>query len=282
MKTRIACIQFEPRVDDPDGNRNHSLGLVDQAVAEGAGLVVLPELANSGYVFESMEEAWALAEPIPSGVTCQAWIEAAKRHQVHIVAGINERTEDCLFNSAILAGPDGYLGTYRKVHLWNQENRFFQPGDLGFPVFETTLGRIGILICYDGWFPESARECALNGADIICVPTNWVPIPGQKEDREAMATILTMSAAHSNRLPIACASRIGIERKQPFIGQSQIVAYSGWPVAGPASTDQEEIIYADLDLRSPGRSADWNEYNRDPLGDRRPECYTASAGSHSS
>lgn len=278
MKTKIACIQFEPRVGDADYNREHSLALIDRAVADGADLVVLPELANSGYVFESMEEARELAEAIPAGRTCQAWIDAAERHGIHIVAGINEFADDGLFNSAVVTGPDGYIGTYRKVHLWNQENRFFRPGDLGFPVFDTALGKIGVLICYDGWFPESTRECALGGADIICVPTNWVPIPGQREDREAMATILTMSAAHSNRLPIACASRIGTERGQPFIGQSQIVAYSGWPVAGPASTDREEIIYADMDLHSPGRSAAWNEYNRDPLGDRRPDCYAASTG----
>lgn len=278
MKTKIACIQCEPCVGDPEHNRQTSLERIAAAAAEGADLVILPELASSGYVFDSMAEAQALAEPIPDGPICQAWMEAAHHHNLHVVAGINEQSTDGLFNSAVAIGPDGCLGTYRKVHLWNQENRFFQPGNLGFPAVDTPLGRIGMLICYDGWFPESYREYALQGVDIICVPTNWVPIPGQREDREAMATLLTMGAAHSNRLPIACASRIGVERDQPFIGQSQIVAYSGWPVAGPASTDREEIIYADLDLHSPGRFTDWNEYNRDPLGDRRPETYTTSAG----
>jgi len=141
--------------------------------------------------------------------------------------------------------------------------------------------RIAALICYDGWFPESYRQCALQGADVICVPTNWVPIPGQRSDRDAMATILTMGAAHSNRLIIACASRIGVERGQPFIGQSLIATYSGWPIAGPAGTDTEEILYVDVDPRSPGRFSPWNEFNQDPLGDRRPETYTVCAADDS-
>lgn len=276
MSITVACVQFEPRVGDLDYNRRRSVELIDAAAAEGARLIVLPELCNSGYVFESVEEAHALAESIPDGESCGLWADAARRHDAHIIAGINERADTGLFNSAVVIGPGGYVGTYRKVHLWNQENRFFLPGDRGFPVFDTSLGRIGVLICYDGWFPESYRECALDGADIVCVPTNWVPIPGQRSDREAMATTLTMAAAHSNRLVIACASRIGTEREQPFIGQSQIVTYSGWPIAGPASADQEEILYADVDLRSPGRFARWNEFNQDPLGDRRPETYAGN------
>lgn len=276
MNITIACVQFEPHVGEIDDNRRRSLERIEAAAAAGAKLIVLPELCSSGYVFASTDEARDLAEHVPDGETCRLWMEAAARHDVHIVAGINELADDGLFNAAVVIGPKGHIGTYRKVHLWNQENRFFLPGDLGFPVFNTALGRIGVLICYDGWFPESYRECALGHADIVCVPTNWVPIPGQRSDREAMATILTMAAAHSNRLIIACASRIGVERDQPFIGQSQIVAYSGWPIAGPASTDQEEILYAQVNLQSPGRSTPWNEFNQDPLGDRRAETYTAA------
>ena len=97
-------------------------------------------------------------------------------------------------------------------------------------------------ICYDGWFPETYRLAAVQGADIVCVPTNWVPMPAQPDDRPAMATTLTMAAAHSNGMAIACANRIGTERGQPFIGQSLIVGGDGWPVAGPASSDCEEIL----------------------------------------
>lgn len=275
MKIAAACLQFEPHVGNLAHNRQRSIDLINTAADEGANLIVLPELCSSGYAFQSHNEAYELSKSIPDGTTCRAWLDAASRHDVHIVAGINERTNSGLFNSAVVLGPQGHLGTYRKVHLWNQEHRFFAPGNLGFPVFDTPFGRIGVLICYDGWFPESYRECALQNADVICVPTNWVPIPGQCNERDAMVTILTMAAAHSNRLMIACASRIGKERGQAFIGQCQIVTYSGWPIAGPASSDREEILYAEMDPHSPRRSTPWNEFNQDPLADRRPDSYSA-------
>ena len=167
-----------------------TLQLIGHAANRGARLVVLPEICNSGYMFESRQEALALAEPVPDGPTMQAWSELAARHDLHIVAGISERAGDALFNSSVLIGPGGHLGTFRKVHLWNEENLYFEPGDLGFPVFGTALGRIATFICYDCWFPESFRLCALQGAEIVCVPTNWVPIPGQDPAREAMANIL--------------------------------------------------------------------------------------------
>lgn len=275
MKVTIACIQMEPKVGDKPGNIAKALSNIEQAADNGAQLIVLPELCNSGYVFESMDEARALSEPFPGGETCDAFCEVAARRNVHIVAGVNERDGDTLYNSSVIVGPQGHIGTFRKVHLWNQENRFFTPGNLGFPVFDTPVGRLASMICYDGWFPESYRECALKGADIVCVPTNWVPINGQREDREAMANILTMGAAHSNSVFIACADRVGTERGQPFIGQSIIVGFTGWPIGGPARPDREEIIYADADLADPARRNAWNEFNKNPLGDRRPGEYEA-------
>ena len=177
-----------------------------------------------------------------------------------------------------MIGPEGYIGTFRKVHLWNEENLFFEPGDLGFPVFHTPIGRIGVAICYDGWFPETFRLCALQGADIVCVPTNWVPIPGQAEGREAMANILAMAAAHSNSIFIACADRVGVERGQPFEGQSLIVSYTGWPVAGPASRDAEDILIAEVDLGEARRKRNWNAFNQ-VLRDRRADVYDEMLGS---
>lgn len=273
MVIRIACIQMEPVVGEKDRNVARSLERIGDAADQGAQLVVLPELCNSGYVFDSLEEARALAEPVPDGPTVAAWSGIAAAGNLHIVAGIDEADGDVLYNSSVVIGPEGYIGTFRKVHLWNQENRFFTPGNLGFPVFETAVGRLGSMVCYDGWFPESYRECALQGADIICVPTNWVPINGQRRDREAMANILTMAAAHSNSVFIACADRVGTERGQPFIGQSIIVSFTGWPIGGPAQPDREETIYADADLSDPARRNAWNEFNRNPVGDRRPSEY---------
>ncbi|ROO24699.1 hydratase [Salinisphaera orenii MK-B5] len=267
---------MEPTVGDKAGNIAKSLQYIAEAADNGADLVVLPELCNSGYVFESLEETRALAEPVPGGPTVDAWEKIAAERGLHIVAGIDEADGDTLYNSAVVIGPGGYLGTFRKVHLWNRENVFFTPGDLAFPVFDTPLGRIGALICYDGWFPESYRECALQQADIVCVPTNWVPINGQDPNREAMANILTMAAAHSNSVFVACADRVGTERGQPFIGQSLIVSYTGWPIGGPASADAEQILYADADLDDTARSRAWNAFNDNPLGDRRPGEYRSA------
>ena len=276
---KIACIQMEPIVGEKERNVQRSLGLIQEAAVNGAHLLVMPELCNSGYVFDSREEAFALAEEIPNGPTCRSWAEAAQKHGLHIVAGINERDGQALYNAAVVIGPSGHVGTFRKVHLWNEENLFFERGNLGFPVFRTPLGRIGTFICYDGWFPESFRLCALQGADIICIPTNWVPIPGQAQDREATANILCMAAAHSNSLFVAAADRIGVERGQPFIGQSVIVSYTGWPIGGAASRDREEVIYAEVNLADARRKRNWNAFNQ-VLRDRRTDVYNEMLGTN--
>lgn len=274
----IACIQMEPSFGDTAANVEASVRRIVEAADNGARLIVLPELANTGYVFATREEAFALAEAVPDGPSSRRWMEVAAARDLYIVAGITERDGQSLYNSAVVIGPSGHIGTYRKMHLWGQENLFFEPGDRGFPVFATPIGRIGVAICYDGWFPETFRLQALQGADIVCVPTNWVPIPGQAPDREAMANILVMAAAHSNSIFIAAADRVGTERGQPFVGQSLIASYTGWPAAGPASRDREEIIYAEVDLGEARRKRNWNDFNQ-ILRDRRTDVYAEMLGS---
>lgn len=251
-----------------------SLRHIEQAARSGASIIVLPELANTGYVFESRNEAFSLAEELPGGATSDAWSEAARRLGVYIVAGIAERAGQRLYNSAVLIGPEGLLGVYRKIHLWNRENVYFEAGDGGVRVFDTPMGRIAIVICYDGWFPELYRLAAAQGADLICMPTNWVPMPGQPPDRQAMAATLAMAAAHSNGLMIACANRIGLERAQPFIGQSLIVGADGWPLAGPAPQDREVILYAPFDVHRTRSGRTLNAFNH-MQRDRRPDAYDA-------
>ncbi|WP_275406466.1 nitrilase family protein [Rhodoligotrophos defluvii] len=274
----VACIQMEPRVGEKGANVRRTIELIEEAAAQGAKLLVLPELCNSGYVFETREEAFAESEEVPNGETTKAWMELAQRRGLHIVAGINEREGNLLYNSAVVVGPNGHIGTFRKLHLWNEENLFFEPGNLGMPVFRTPVGRIACNICYDSWFPESYRLAALQGADIVCVPTNWVPIPGQREGERAMANTLVMAAAHSNSVFIAAADRIGTERGQPFEGQSLIVSYTGWPIGGPASKDREEIIYAEVNLADARRNRNWTAFNQ-PLRDRRIDVYDEMLGS---
>ncbi len=274
---KIACVQMEPIVGEKERNVRRMLKRIEEAAGHGAGLIVLPELCNSGYVFESREEAFALAEEIPGGPTCRAWMDVAHRQGLHVVAGIAERDGEVLYNAAVVVGPSGFVGKFRKVHLWGEENLFFEPGNLGFPIFKTPLGRIGTLICYDGWFPESYRLCALQGADIVCIPTNWVPIPGQAKNREAMANILVMAAAHANSIFVAAADRVGVERGQPFIGQSLIASYTGWPIGGPGSLDKDEIVYAEANLADARRKRNWNEFNQ-VLRDRRTDVYDEMLG----
>lgn len=276
-RLRVACLQMEPAIGDKPANLARSIEMIEQAAAAGVNLVVLPELCNTGYVFETRDEAFALAESIPDGPTTHAWMAAAVKFRMTIVAGITERDGNVLYNSAVIVGPDGYIGRYRKNHLWGAENLFFEPGDLGMPVFRIGAGRIAAAICYDIWFPETFRLAALQGCDLLCVPTNWVPMPQQPNNLPVMANILAMGGAHSNSMYVAAADRVGVERGQPFLGNSIIVSHAGWPAAGPASADREEMIVADLNLADARRMRTLNEFNQ-LLRDRRTDFYDEMLG----
>ena len=277
-KTTVAVLQFEPIVGDLEDNIARGMEMIGEAADDGAQLLVLPELSDSGYVFESRSEAFTLSGEAEDAPSVQAWAEIARDRNLHIVGGFCERAGDSLFNSAAIIGPDGLIGVYRKNHLWGAENLFFEPGDKGFPVFQTRLGRISALICYDGWFPEAWRLCALQGADIVCVPTNWVPMPNQPADSYSMSNILCMAGAHSNSLFVAAACRIGVERGQPFIGQSLIVNHEGWPVAGPAGESETCILMAEVNLADARRKRTLNDFNQ-LLRDRRADVYGEMLGS---
>ncbi|WP_328291515.1 nitrilase family protein [Kineococcus sp. NBC_00420] len=270
--TVIAVAQLEPRLGDLPGNLERSVQAIRRAHAAGAEIIVLPELASSGYMFASRAEAYAASEVAGAGPVTTAWRALADELDVIVVAGFPERDGERLYNAAFMAVP--HLGTtvYRKVHLWDEEALYFEPGDLGFPVVPTRHGRLGMLICYDGWFPESYRTLALAGADVVCVPTNWVPIPGQRAEASAMAVTLSMAAAHSNGLVIAAAARVGGERGQDFIGQSTIIDHTGWPVAGPADATGITQLLADVDISQIRRSRSWGNFNN-PVRDRRPDQY---------
>lgn len=275
--TVVASVQMEPVVGDTARNVQRSLGFAAEAASQGASLVVLPELANTGYVFQSRREAFGLGEEAERSESIAAWSELCRRVGVHLVAGFAERSGERLYNSAVLIGPRGVLGIYRKLHLWGDEHLFFEAGDGGLPVVDTELGRVAAVICYDGWFPEVYRLLAMQGADIVCMPTNWVPMPGQPEHDRAMANTLAMANAHSNGLNIVCANRVGTERGQPFIGQSLIVGAEGWPLAGPASRDREEILYARINLKASRRARHLNAFNH-VLRDRRDDVYDRMLG----
>lgn len=268
----VAAVQMRPRIGDVAGNVARSSGWITRAAASGARLVILPEACSAGYVFADRAEALRYAEEVPEGPACSAWAALAREHDLWIVAGLTERDGGLPYNSAVLIGPDGHVGTYRKAHLWNDEKAIYGPNEAGFPVFDTPLGRIGIGICYDAWFPETFRSAALQGADLVALPSNWVPVPGQPSDMPAMATLMCMTGAHSNQCYVVGASRVGAERGQDFIGRSVIVGPDGWIIAGPAGDDEEELLLAEVDLIGSREARRGNPFNQ-PLADRRPELY---------
>lgn len=270
---RISCAQYAVRDGDPETNRERSVAAILEAADAGADLVVLPELANSGCDL-SREQASRLAEEVgdigkDSGrPTLRAWRRAVEETGVFVVGGFLEREGDALYNSATVVGP-GFFGRYRKTHLWDREKLYYEPGrDL--PVFETPLCNVGVLICYDAWFPEAARTLALRGADLLCVPANapddWVP----EEQRRGDLTMLNahaISHANANRLFLACANRV----RDGYLGRSCIVDPTGGLLAFGGSAG-EALIHADVDVARSRRDKRLTGRSHS-FGDRNPDIY---------
>lgn len=269
---RVACVQFAPRFGAIEHNAAETERLIVHAQAQGADLIVLPELCTTGYAFNSKDELRSMAEPVQDSRALQTWTRLAGELDIHIVAGFAERCGEDLCNSAALIGPEGPVAVYRKTHLSDREKELFNPGADGFPAHDTRLGRISLLICYDIWFPEALRACAVAGADIICVPTNWSDLPEPQQDRYPMAIHLLMTGAHCNGVFIAGANRVGVERGITFNGQSVIVNKTGWLLADALTRTDEDILFVDLDP-SQARDKRVSEKNS-VLRDRRTDLYS--------
>jgi predicted amidohydrolase len=269
MTFKIAGIQMLPRLTENEFNLDQILNYLELAAKEGAELAIFPECALCGYCFESLQEALPYAEPIPGPATLKV-ASFCNRLNVHAVFGLLEREGNDIFNAAVLIGPQGIVGKYRKIHLPGLGvDKFVKPGDLGFPVYDTALGRIGLNICYDGAFPEGSRVMALKGADLIVLPTNW------PTGAEEFAEYVINTRGLENNIFYAAVNRVGVERGFRFIGRSRIVDVFGKTLA-LASPDQVEILYAEIDplkarekriIRVPGK----HEIHR--FNDRRPEFY---------
>lgn len=272
----LAAVQFEPRIGYKEENVKRSLELIHEAADKGANLITLPEMCNTGYIFNTRAECLSEMELIPDGPTTQAWIKAAKERNVYIVAGLGEVDEaGRAFNTCVLVGPDGFIGRHRKLHLWEDDKVYFEPGDLGFQVFSTPIGRISMLICFDMWYFECFRILACMGADIVCCPTNWVA--GLHPGLATIGTSLCHVNAGCNNIFIVAADRIGVERGCGFPGVSCIAGPEGWYRSGPASVDGEEILVATVNLME-ARRLNWNAMNV-VLRDRRTDLYDEMLGS---
>jgi predicted amidohydrolase len=271
----VAAIQTHARTDDKHGNNETALVALHRACDMGARLLLLPELGNSGYVFNSREEVADAAEPAFGGETTLMWSQVARERDVYICGGLPEIDNGRFFNSAVLIGPAGFIGRYRKIHLWDEEKLFFEPGDLGLNVFHLPFGRVGIMICYDGWHPEVARILKLKGADLILDPTCWVLVPDVVTPENPVSAYVHMAIAHVNSLFIVCADQCGVERGCTFLGRSCIVGPAGF-VAGPGSFEDPEIIVAEINLAK-ARYHNWTSL-ANPFADRRTDLFDELLG----
>jgi predicted amidohydrolase len=262
---RVGVLQFAPVFGDVRGN----LEKVEAMIArERAELFVAPELALSGYTFESREEAAALAQD-PAASQFDGLARLARAKGAAIILGFAERAGSLVFNSSVLIAPDGSRAVYRKIHLFDREKLFFVPGDRPPSIVEVAGVRIGMMICFDWIFPELARSLAIQGADILCHPANLV-LP---YCQDAMIT-----RCIENRVFAATANRTGVEERAgqrlAFTGMSQIVAQNG-RVLARASGDRDEVLLAEIapwDAREK-----WVTPANHVLADRRPLLYTLGA-----
>ena len=258
---RIAIVQTNPSFGEVEANLQQALSLME---SEQADLYILPELFNSGYNFIDIGEVMSLAEPATSGPTVRRISEFAQQHSCYIVYGFVEKA-DKLYNSSALVGPQGFIGLYRKIHLYFRENLFFAPGDLGFPVFKLPFGNIGMMICFDWIYPESARSLALQGAELIAHPSNLV-LP---HCPDAMVT-----RSLENKIFTATANRVGREKRGDidlrYIGKSEVVSPRG-EILTRLSETESGIASVEVDL-TVAREKRINEFN-DLFSGRKPQFY---------
>ncbi|MCI1280038.1 MAG: acyltransferase [Nitrospira sp.] len=260
---RVGYFQFDPVFGAVARNLDYvsaRLGQID------ADLIVLPELFATGYQFVSQEEVFQLAESVPDGVTTKRLADMAARRGMTIVAGLPELDGRRCFNSAVVVGPNGFIGCYRKTHLFFEETLWFTPGDSGFQVWDIGMAKVGVMICFDWYYPESARTLALQGAEIIAHPSNLV-LP---HCPDSMVT-----RCLENRVFSVTANRIGSEarggkERLTFIGMSEVVGPRG-RILHRAPRETEDLTIVEIDPAE-ARIKALNDYN-DLLRDRRPALY---------
>lgn len=260
----IGFFQFHPQFGQVQKNRDQVLEALKDATAD---LIVLPELAFTGYYFQSREEAMSLAEDLEDSPTLKALVQLCRQRDFYLVTGFTERHGDRCFNSALLIGPEGLLHTYRKLHLFNEEKHWFDPGDTPLSVQEVRGARIGIMICFDWIFPEVTRALAVQGAQVICHPSNLVLNYCQQT---------MLSRCLENGVFGVTANRFGTDDRPQgelrFTGQSQIVAPKS-ELIHRAPPQQEHLFITEID---PAQANDKHITALNHLmHDRRPDYYTA-------
>jgi predicted amidohydrolase len=269
----VAVAQVGIAVGEVDANREAGARAVAEAAALGAGLVVLPELSDSGYVFSSADEARELATLVDASATLALWHALARDHGLVVTGGFCELGGDgLLYNSAAIVDASGVRAVYRKAHLWDAEKTVFTPGDGPPPVVELPFGRVGLMICYDLEFPEWVRLAALDGAELIAAPVNWPALASAPDNEQPPEVIKARANAAVNGVFVAVADRCRTERGVAWVSGSLIASPDGATLAGPVLADRSAVLAAKCDLAL-ARDKRVSERN-DLLADRRPELYT--------
>lgn len=256
MKVRIALIQATGS-GDVKMNLNKSVKLVEQAAKNGAKIVCLQELFSTPYFPQwTHHKDFGYAEPYP-GPSIKAMQRVARRRKIYIVVPFFEkRAPGVYYNSAAVVGPKGILGLYRKLHIPQDassfsEKFFFAQGDLGYLVVPTPYGKIGVMICWDQWYPEGARILTLKGAQILFYPTaiGWHKTEEEQTAKDQRDAWITMHRSHAiaNGVFVAAPNRAGTEGDLTFWGTSTVVAPSG-RILAQAGINQEGVLLADVDL----------------------------------
>ena len=264
---RVAAIQYEPSLGEKEKNVTDLLQLVEEAAQHNARLIVLPEMATTGYCWESRAEIAPFVEPIP-GPTTERFQQLATHYDCYITVSLAEvdPTTDVYYNSLALIGPHGLIGSYRKIHSYISEPRWARDGDLDMPVWETPLGRLSGLICQDASFFEAARIPALRKADVLLFPTNWL--------EEKCPSSWWMARAFENGVYFIAADRYGIERGVQFSGGSCVIDPDG--AIQDYLDSGDGIVYGEVDLNR-SRTKSWGssqeEIVGDRLADRQPGAY---------
>ena len=269
--TVIAVCQLALSVGDVAANRAAAAAAVAEAAGQGAELVVLPELCDTGYVFSGAPEARALATSAANSPTLREWCTFSGQYATAIAAGFCELGDDgLLYNSAALISGGEVRAVYRKAHLWDAEKLVFTAGDGPPVVVDLPFGRAGLMVCYDLEFPEWVRLAALGGADLIAAPVNWPAMPVPAGERPS-DVVRVQAEASMNRLFIAVADRCRAERGVSWVGGTVIVGPDGYPLAGPVTADRPAVLTAPCDLAQ-ARDKRVSTHN-DVFTDRRPALY---------
>jgi predicted amidohydrolase len=266
---RVGVVQTDPQLGDLEGNVRRCVEWLEEAAGSGCELVVFPECALSGYMFADPVVAARSAIEVP-GREVDALLAACAQLGLHCVVGVLERAGETLLNTALLLGPAGLVGAYRKSHIaCIGVDCFTTPGDESYRVFDTPVGRIGMQICYDWRFPEVTRALALAGAEIVVHPTNS-PVAARD-----LADYVPRTRAVENAVYFLMANRVGVEAETTFFGCSQVVDPFG-AVLALADEAGESLVVADIDLelaREKTKEPGEGQYAVRLFDDRRPELY---------